>query len=357
MVPRPSVVEGAESWAQEPETDDFDLCVGDLLPTRQIVVAADGEGLRLDKYLAERLPDVSRSRIQIWIEQGAVELNGVAAQARDRLCADDRIDLKVPSKPQATAFAPEPVPFPIVWEDESMLVIDKPAGLVVHPGAGNWSGTLLNGLLAYDPRLASVPRAGIVHRLDAGTSGLMVVARTVLAQIDLIRQLQARTIVREYWALVAGAVAAQVTIDAPLARDRRNPLRFHVSRAQSAKPARTFVRCLAQWRLAGSGAVISWIACRLETGRTHQIRVHLESIGHPLIGDPMYRNHLPAALRAQQLLSRQALHACWLELLHPVQRQTMAWSSAPPDDMRTLMRSLGARKAQLLPPKRGCVDT
>ncbi|HXW63965.1 MAG TPA: RluA family pseudouridine synthase [Burkholderiaceae bacterium] len=357
MGPRPSTVELKAPLTLEPDTDDFEPLSGDVLPVRRFLVRADSDGLRLDKYLAGQLPNVSRTRIQKWIEEGAVHLNGVVVRARARVCGDDQIDVTPSEAPQALAFEPEPIAIPVVWEDEAILVIDKPPGLVVHPGAGNWSGTLLNGLLAYDPRLAAVPRAGIVHRLDAGTSGLMVVARTVAAQIDLIRQLQARTVTREYWALVAGPVAPRVTIDAALARDPRNPVRFRVSRALSAKPARTHVRCLAQWRVADSAAIISWVACRLDTGRTHQIRVHLESIGHPLIGDPLYRKHLPSALLAQKWLSRQALHACRLQLLHPVDREEMAWSSAPPEDMRTLMRLLGATDEQLLPPLQSCFES
>lgn len=356
MGPRPSGVEIEASLTPEPETDDFEPLAGGLLAVRRFLVRADSDGLRLDKYLAGQLPDVSRSQIQRWIEEGAVQLNGVMARARARVCSDDQIDVTPSEAPQAFAFEPEPIAFPVVWEDEAILVIDKPAGLVVHPGAGNWGGTLLNGLLAYDPRLAAVPRAGIVHRLDAGTSGLMVVARTVAAQIDLIRQLQARSVIREYWALVAGPVAPSVTIDAALARDPRNPVRFCVSRALSARPARTYVRCLAQWHVADSLAIISWVACRLDTGRTHQIRVHLESIGHPLIGDPLYRKHLPSALHAQKWLSRQALHACRLQLLHPLSREEMAWSSAPPEDMRALMRQLGATNEQLLPPLQSCFE-
>lgn len=356
MGPRPSAVEFQTALTPETETDDFESLEGSLLSIRRFLVRTEGDGLRLDKYLAGQLPDVSRTRIQKWIEEGAVQLNGVVARARDRVCSDDQIDVTPREAPEACAFEPEFIDFPVVWEDEALLIIDKPPGLVVHPGAGNWGGTLLNGLLAYDPRLAAVPRAGIVHRLDAGTSGLMVVARTVAAQIELVRQLQARTMIREYWALVAGSVAPSVTIDAALARDPRNPVRFRVSRALSAKPARTHVRCLAHWRVADSQAIISWVGCRLDTGRTHQIRVHLESIGHPLIGDPLYQKHLPSALLGQKWLSRQALHACRLQLIHPVAREEMVWSSAPPEDMRTLMRQLGASDEQLLPPVRSCFE-
>ena len=184
------------------------------------------------------------------------------------------------------------MPLAVLFEDADMLVIDKPPGLVVHPAAGHWSGTLLNGLLAYAPELADVPRAGIVHRLDAGTSGLMVVARTLAAQADLVRQLQARTVRREYWAIVLGEPRRHGTVDAPIGRDPRNPLRFKVSHASSARSART-----QYWNLASvrqGNATLSWLACRLDTGRTHQIRVHLEHLGHPLVGDPVYRRRLPS---------------------------------------------------------------
>jgi 23S rRNA pseudouridine1911/1915/1917 synthase len=282
-----------------------------------------------------------------------VRLNDAAARPRAIVYAGDRVEVCERALPETTAFHPEPIAFPIVWEDETILVVDKPAGLVVHPGAGNWSGTLLNGLLAYDPRLAAVPRAGIVHRLDAGTSGLMVVARTPAAQWDLVRQLAARTVVREYWALVAGTVAPSLTIAAAIDRDPRNPLRFRVSQGASARPARTYVRRLAEWNAAAPGAApipVSWIACRLDTGRTHQIRVHLESVGHPLIGDPVYRRHLPSALTTQSWMARPALHACRLELVHPERRVAMGWSSAPPADMSTWMRAMGARPQQLRAP-------
>lgn len=351
----------------EPDGDDFEAPLErDAVPAaapalRHFLVGADGSGHRLDKYLAAQMPEVSRSRLQRWIEDDAVLLNGVTARTRASVFAGDRIDVQESAAAASPAHGPEPMALDVVWEDETLIVIDKPAGLVVHPGAGNWSGTLLNGLLAYDPALAGVPRAGIVHRLDAGTSGLMVVARTVAAQLDLVRQLQARTVVREYWALVSGAIAPALTIDAALGRDPRNPLRFRVSKAENARAARTHVRRLAQWPLArpggGGGGSVSWVACRLETGRTHQIRVHLESIGHPLLGDPVYRRHLPAELLALALpghgLTHQALHACRLALVHPVRHETLAWSRPPPEDLRRLLLHLGARTEQLRPPARG----
>ncbi len=338
------------SDTQIDEADEFDPEPAAETPARLIVVGAQGNGERLDRYLAAQLPGVSRSRVQQWIEEGAVRRNGLEARARSIVYEGDEIGFRERSAPQDLAHAPEAMPLDIVWEDESIMVLNKPAGLVVHPGAGNWSGTLLNGLLAYDASLAAVPRAGIVHRLDAGTSGLMVIARTVSAQFELVRQLQLRSVVREYWALVAGAVAPSLTIDAALARDPRNPLRFRVSSAATARPARTWIRRIDQWTMPASPAIVSWIACRLDTGRTHQIRVHLESIGHPLLGDPVYRRQLPLALSNPGGIGRQALHACRLQLLHPVHGEAMAWSCPPPQDLHKLLRTLGASEAQIRPP-------
>jgi len=327
----------------------------------RLQVGVDGNGARLDRYLAIQLPRISRTRIQRWIVDDAVRLNGAAARSRALVYEGDHIEVVERAAPEASAYGPEPVEFRVVYEDDTILVIDKPPGLVVHPGAGNWSGTLLNGLLAFDPRLARVPRAGIVHRLDAGTSGLLVVARSPEAQFELVRQLAARSVVREYWALVAGETAAEQTIDAAIDRDRRDPLRFRVSRSAAARAARTFVRRRALWDAgaaagtapapAGRPVPVSWVVCRLDTGRTHQIRVHMESIGHPLIGDPVYRRHLPAALVNTPLLGRPALHACRLELVHPERREIMGWGCAPPPDMAGLMRRLGARARQLGAPQ------
>jgi len=304
-------------------------------------LAAAGE--RLDKALALLLPEISRSRLQQWIDEGAVRVDGVAARVRQPLSGGERIDIVPPPSPAQLAMRPEPIALDVVFADAHIAVLDKPPGLVVHPAAGNWSGTLANGLLARFPQTAALPRAGIVHRLDADTSGLMVVALTLQAQTDLVRQLQARSVTREYWAIVVGAAPKALTVDAALARDPRNPLRFAVSRAARAKPARTHLRCV---QTVGSGrAALSWVACRLDTGRTHQIRVHLESIGHPLVGDPVYRRGRPGSSTQPgrsaapwQDFPRQALHACRLGLVHPSLRTAMTWFRAPPADMRTLMR-------------------
>jgi 23S rRNA pseudouridine1911/1915/1917 synthase len=313
-----------------------------VLPPR-LSVPAGCDGDRIDKVLARLLPDVSRSRIKQWIEQGAIRLNDRVPAPRAQVAQGDTIDLAPPPSPQASAFRAEAMALDIVYADDTIIVLDKPPGLVVHPGAGNWSGTLLNGLLAYDPRQAALPRAGIVHRLDADTSGLMVVARTAAAQVNLVRQLQARTVTREYWAIVHGAANADGEIDAAIARDPRQPLRFRVSSAARAKPARTTYRRVQAVRW--DGYAFTWLACRLETGRTHQIRVHLESIGLPLVGDPVYRRGRPST-RLQSAapwlqFGRQALHACRLTIVHPRSGAPMTWFRAPPADMRALMVALG----------------
>jgi len=336
---------------QELEEDDETALVeadaqnpaGSFALPERLTVPAASTGERLDKALARLLPEVSRSRIKQWIEGGAIRLNDRTPAARTQVFAGDTIDLAPPPSPEASAFVAEPIALDVVHADDAILVLDKPPGLVVHPAAGNWSGTLLNGLLAYDPRQGLLPRGGIVHRLDAGTSGLMVVARTAPAYLDLVRQLQARSVTREYWALVYGAAPKEGTIDAAIARDPRQPLRFKVSRAPAAKPARTHYRTVETSDAAGQA--LSWLVCRLETGRTHQIRVHLESIGLPLVGDPVYRRGRPGSdaslATAWTRFARQALHACRLGLIHPVTGEPTQWFREPPGDMRELMTSLG----------------
>lgn len=302
-------------------------------------------GQRLDKALAAMLSEQSRSRLQQWIEAGAVRVDGVAARVRQLLAGGETIEIVPPPAPEQLALRPEAIDLDVVYEDQAIAVLDKPPALVVHPAAGHWSGTLANGLLARFPQVAALPRAGIVHRLDADTSGLMVVALSLTAQTELVRQLQAHSVTREYWAIVVGEAPSSLTIDAPLARDPRNPLRFAVSRSARARPARTHLRRVQQ---VGSGReALSWVACRLETGRTHQIRVHLESIGHPLVGDPVYRRGRPVASTAKadqpvwQSFPRQALHACRLGLVHPDSRASMQWFRASPADLRELMRRCG----------------
>ncbi len=298
---------------------------------------------RLDKILASLMDDVSRARIQEWIRLGAVSVNGrIAREVRAKVAGGDAIDVTPLPSAQEQAYGPEKnVEFRVVYEDSALLVIDKPAGLVVHPAAGHWSGTLLNGLLYRYPELACVPRAGIVHRLDRETSGLMVVARTEAAQTDLVRQLQARTVCREYWALVLGIAPAMGFVDTPIGRDPRNPIKFACN-GIAAKPAKTHVRLLET--AYPSSRAVSWVACRLDTGRTHQIRVHLTSVDLPLVGDPLYRTNaskLPEAAGLVARFNRQALHASRLRLIHPATHRLIEWFAEPPSDMRLLMDSLG----------------
>ena len=322
--------------AEDPEDSD----AGDPLRL-SFSVDERQAGERLDKALAFLMPEISRSRLQQWVVAGAVRVNGAAVRPRQALVFGDLIELEPQPAPDAAAFRAEPIPLTIVHEDEAIIVLDKPAGIVVHPAAGHWSGTLLNGLLAHAPQLAGVPRAGIVHRLDAETSGLLVVAKSLAAQTELVRQLQDRSVTREYWAVVLGAPAPRGTVDAPIGRDPRNPLRFRVSHGAGSKPARTHYARLQTAR--ADDAELAWIACRLETGRTHQIRVHMEHLGHPLVGDPVYRRRLPArdASSGWRGFGRQALHACRLALQHPLSGKRLQWFRAPPPDLAGLMDQLG----------------
>jgi 23S rRNA pseudouridine1911/1915/1917 synthase len=295
-----------------------------------LVVPAGLAGLRLDQALARLLPQHSRSRLKGWIHDGRVTLDGEVVAPRHKLDGGETLCVHEAPDPDAISDAPQAIALAIVHEDDAILVVDKPAGLVVHPGAGNRSGTLMNALLHHAPALAKLPRAGIVHRLDKDTSGLMVVAKTPEAQTDLVRQLQARTVSRHYLALVSGDLARGVVVDAPVGR---HPVqRTTMAIVASGKPARTHVDVLER-----HGAT-TLVRCRLETGRTHQIRVHLASIGHPLVGDPVYGRdraaRLPQTLRA---FPRQALHAERLALVHPVTRRERKWSSPLPDDFAELI--------------------
>lgn len=312
--------------------EDDDLAVAST--SIELKLTPEFCGTRLDKALSQLLPQYSRSRLQQWIEDGHVSVDGLPARAKTTMLGDETLVVLPQMVPEEGAFAPEPIPLKVVYEDTALLVLDKPAGLVVHPAAGNWSGTLLNGLLHYAPELAGVPRAGIVHRLDKDTSGLMVVARTLEAQTDLVRQLQARTVTREYLALVWGAPPLNGHVDAPIARHPRERVKMAVSRHPSAKPAVTHYQRLAGGQI--ERHPVSLLRCRLETGRTHQIRVHMQSIGYPLVGDPLYgKPHLAT------LFGRQALHAQRLALAHPVLRETRQWEAPLPEDMQALLARAG----------------
>ena len=297
--------------------------------TLDLVVPPDCAGLRLDQALAHLLPEHSRSRLSQWVRQERVRVEGRAALPREKVWGGERLQVDPAADPRTLAYRAQDIPLSIVHEDEALIVIDKPAGLVVHPGSGNWEGTLLNALLQHAPALAEVPRAGIVHRLDKDTSGLLAVAKTLAAQTDLVRQLQARTVSREYIAIAHGRVARDGRGEAPIGRHPVSRTRMAV--VARGKPARTHYRVVARY------AAATQLACSLETGRTHQIRVHLASIGHPLVGDPVYgRRGAKEPIR----FDRQALHAHRLALVHPLSRATVRWEAPLPEDMRTLIAAL-----------------
>lgn len=321
-----------------PETDiddgdEYEGAAPDLSPIT-LKLTEQFCGVRLDKVLSQLVPDFSRSRLQQWIDSGHVTVDGRPARGKTLALGDETIVILPQAAPEDQAYKPEPLPLSIVHEDAAILVLDKPAGLVVHPAAGNWSGTLLNGLLHHIPALAGVPRAGIVHRLDKDTSGLMVVAKTLQAQTDLVRQLQARTVKREYLALVWGQPHASGKVDAPIGRHPRDRIKMAVSDHASAKPAVTHYQRLGTGKL--DGKVVSLVRCQLETGRTHQIRVHMQSIGFALVGDTLYgKPHLAA------VFARQALHAYRLGLIHPVSGKSMEWSAVLPEDFSGLLGRAG----------------
>jgi 23S rRNA pseudouridine1911/1915/1917 synthase len=293
-------------------------------------------GMRLDQALARLLPEYSRSRLQEWVTQGKVTLNGAPATIKQKVWGTEAIVLLPQSDPADQPYLPEDIPLDIVYEDDSILIINKPVGLVVHPGSGNWEGTLLNALLHHAPHLAEVPRAGIVHRLDKDTSGLLVVAKTLIAQTDLVRQLQERTVSREYLALAFGEITRPGKVDAPI--DRHPSQRTKMAVVEGGKPAIT------HYSIVESFPGCTLLRCKLETGRTHQIRVHMSSIRHPLAGDHIYikgAQKCPPLMRdTLAAFPRQALHAERLGLEHPETGEWMEWQVDMPEDMQQLLESI-----------------
>jgi 23S rRNA pseudouridine1911/1915/1917 synthase len=305
---------------------------------RLLALPEDCCGLRLDQALARLLPEHSRSRLQNWIRDGRVLVDGAVSDPKKKLRGGEELVVQEEGAPPALIAAPEEMALDIVFEDASLLVIAKPAGLVVHPGSGNDSGTLMNGLLFRYPELAGVPRAGIVHRLDKDTSGLMVVARTLPAQTDLVRQMQGRTVKRQYLALAWGEVVRDGTVDAPMGRHPTQRTKMAV--VPGGKSARTHYRVLERF----SGMTL--LECALETGRTHQIRVHMANLKHPLVGDPVYGPRHPplSAHPAAAGFARQALHAFRLGLIHPGSGAAMTLEMPLPEDFRALLQALRDEK-------------
>ena len=311
----------------------------------QITLSAEVQpeqmGQRLDQTLAELFPEYSRSRLKTWIEADLVKLNDrITNIPREKVLGGEKIEITVEVEDE-TRFEPENIPLNIVYEDDDIIVINKPKDLVVHPGAGNPNGTVLNALLYHYPPIAEVPRAGIVHRLDKDTTGLMVVAKTIPAQTKLVRDLQKRKITREYEAVASGIMTKGGTIDQPMARHatKRTLMAVH----PMGKPAVTHYRIMENYRN------YTRLRLRLETGRTHQIRVHMAHIAHPLLGDQTYggrprppKNASEDFMEVLRNFKRQALHAVMLRLAHPITGEMMEWYAPLPDDFVELLNALKA---------------
>lgn len=302
------------------------------------VVPPELSGFRLDHVLSELMPEYSRSRLQQWIKAEQVSINGVFLKSKEKVKIHDLIEVRAELEEQGD-WLPENIELTIVFEDEHIIIVNKPAGMVVHPAAGNYSGTMVNALLAHYPEIVSVPRAGIVHRLDKDTTGLMVVAKNLSAHAHIVDQLQTRAMGREYEAVVSGQMTGGGTVNEPIARSTKNRKKMAVS--PFGKPAITHYRLLQRFK------AHSHIRVKLETGRTHQIRVHMAHIHFPLVGDSTYAGRLKIPAGASETVKnelrqfpRQALHAKKITLLHPASGQEMSWESELPDDMQQLLAVL-----------------
>ncbi len=305
---------------------------------RELRLAPQSAGRRLDQALADALPEFSRSRLKRWIDEGLLRVDGRVPRPRDLVAGGERVVLDAPDE-DAVAPAAEDIPLVIAWEDRDVIVVDKPAGLVVHPGAGNPAGTLQNALLGHDPKLSKLPRAGIVHRLDKDTSGLLIVARNEPARTSLADALAARGIHREYQAVCVGVMTAGGKVDAPIDRHPVDRLRMAVR--SGGREAVTHYRVIERYRRH------TWVRVTLETGRTHQIRLHLSHAGYPLVGDPVYGRRLviprgatPELAEALRGFRRQALHAAKIGFPHPRTGRTVEVESKLPADMRALVACL-----------------
>ena len=304
-------------------------------------------GMRLDQILSSLFSDYSRSKLQTWVKSERVKVDGVFLKTRTRLEGGEWIELD--AEPEAVLNCEaENIPLDIIYEDEALLIVNKPAGLVVHPGAGNWTGTLQNALLYYNQALNVLPRAGIIHRIDKDTSGLLMVAKTLQAHHNLSDQLQLRSIEREYIAVVRGWMTAGGTINEPIGRHPQDRIRYTVR--EEGREAVTHYRLMERFER------YSVIRVKLETGRTHQIRVHMAHLHYPLVGDPLYSGSFQMPAKCSQNLEiqlrnfkRQALHATKLGLVHPVTQETMQWEQPIPEDMRLLIAALAENDAPLTP--------
>jgi 23S rRNA pseudouridine1911/1915/1917 synthase len=324
--------DGDLTFAQTSQSDDNDESMD--VELRELVLGAAAHGQRLDKVLAVELAEFSRSWLQQLLQEGCVRVNGqVVHKSSVKALAGSKVQVELRPTPQAQAFRPEAMPLDVVFEDEHLMVIVKPAGLVVHPATGHWSGTLLNGLLAYHAGASLLPRAGIVHRLDKDTSGLMLVAKSRQAMDALVKDIAERTVQRRYLALAHGRWRREstVVVEQAIGRDPANRLRMAVlpSHASAAKPAKTTFHCV---QVTQESTVL---ACQLHTGRTHQIRVHAAWLGHPLVADALYGG------KERPDMARQALHAAHLQLPHPVSRKPLVFHATPPADVLNMMQQWG----------------
>lgn len=313
--------------------------------TESYVIPPELSDRRLDQAAAALMPEHSRSRLQGWIKGGQLTVNGQTCKPRDKVMLDDRLELDAEPEVQV-AWQAESIELDVVFEDEHLLVINKPAGLVVHPAAGHADGTLVNALLHHAPEVERLPRAGIVHRLDKDTSGIMVVARSLIAHTSLVDQLQTRTMGREYEAVIVGTLTGGGTVDAPIGRHPRDRKKMAV--VATGKPAVTHYRLLERF------VAHTHIRCQLESGRTHQIRVHMSHVKHPLVGDPAYGGRIKLPKGATDELrdvlggfQRQALHARRLTLEHPATGELMSWETPLPEDMEALLAALRSHREEL----------
>jgi len=305
------------------------------METLTIIIPKRMTGERLDVALSEMLPDYSRSKITAWIKSGDALINNKAFKPKDKVKGSQVVMLSL-NKKQNNDWSAENIALNIVFEDEDIIIINKPFGLVTHPGAGNWNGTLANALLYYDSKLSKLDRAGIVHRLDKNTSGLMVIARNEKSQKYLVEQLQSHSVVREYSAIVYGHMISGGSVNDPIGRDPKDRVKQAVS--SNGKDATTHYRVIDRFKSH------THVKAVLETGRTHQIRVHLSHIGYPLLGDPMYGGRVRFPKKASEILKesllgfkRQALHSKKLTLNHPSTGELMSWKAPLPDDMLELL--------------------
>lgn len=305
------------------------------------LLSEESAGKRLDVVIAELFPEYSRSRLKIWIQQGQVLLNGKVAKPKTKIAGDEELQLTVQAIESEAACEAEDIPLNIVYQDEHIIVVNKPAGLVVHPAAGHYTGTMQNALLHFDPSLAAIPRAGIVHRIDKDTTGLMVVARNLSSHKYLVDQIQQHEVIREYQAVVHGVMTGGGMVDQPIGRHPRDRIKMAVR--ENGREAITHYRLLEKFR------EHSHIKVQLETGRTHQIRVHMSHLRHPLVGDPVYagRHRVPPGAQPDlldylQVFKRQALHAWKLTLIHPQHGEEVSFEADLPDDMTKLLSLLQA---------------